>query len=56
MLTNGISFLGFKEKKDLKNVKNKFKKIIQTKSDILYSLGNNYRYSYKKKILNKYSY
>ena len=54
MLTNGISFLGFKEKKDLKNVKNKFKKIIQTKSDILYSLGNNYKYSYKKKTLNKY--
>tara|TARA_B100000900_G_scaffold270824_1_gene231270 strand:+ start:1336 stop:2487 length:1152 start_codon:yes stop_codon:yes gene_type:complete len=54
MLTNGISFLGFKEKKDLKNVKNKFQKIIQTKSDILDSLGNNYKYSYKKKTLNKY--
>ncbi len=54
MLTNGISFLGFKDKKDLKNVKKKFQKIIQTKSDILDSLGNNYKYSYKKKTLNKY--
>ncbi len=54
MLTNGISFLGFKDKKDLKNVKKKFQKIIQNKSDILDSLGNKYKYSYKKKTLNKY--
>ena len=57
MLTNGISFRGFKDKKNLKNLKNlkkKFQKIIQTKSDILDSLGVNYKYSYKKKTLNKY--
>ncbi len=54
MLTNGISFLGFKDKRNLKNVKKKFQKIIQTKSDILDSLGSSYKYSYKKKTLNKY--
>ncbi len=54
MLTNGISFLGFKDKRDLKNIKIKFQKIIQTKSDILDSLGSDYKYSYKKKKLNKY--
>ena len=49
MLTNGISFIGFKDKRDLKNIKIKFQKIIQTKSDILDSLGSDYKYSYKKK-------
>ena len=54
MLTNGISLLGFKSKKDLKYVKKKFQKIVQTKSSILDSLGRNYKYSYKKKNLNKF--
>ena len=54
MLTDSISFLGFKNKLNSKKVRKKFLEIIESKSNILDSLGRDYKYSYKKKYLNTY--
>ncbi len=54
MLTDSIKFLGFKHKVNSNKVKKKFQTIIESKSTILDSLGEKYKYSYKKKILNTY--
>ena len=54
MLTDSIKFLGFKHKVNSNKVKKKFQTIIKSKSTILDSLGEKYKYSYKKKILNTY--
>ena len=54
MLTAGIKFLNFKEKKNSLIVKKKLKLILHKKNAVIQSLGKNYINSYKKKDIQKY--
>ena len=49
MLTAGIKFLNFKEKKNSLIVKKKLKLILHKKNAVIQSLSKNYINSYKKK-------
>jgi len=54
MLTAGIKFLNFKEKKNSPIVKKKLKLILHKKNSVIQSLSKNYINSYKKKDIQKY--
>ena len=54
MLTAGISFVNFKKKNKSLKLRRNLQSIINDKNEILNSLSNNYRDSYKKNFVNKY--
>ena len=54
MLTSGIKFLNFKKGTNNKKIEKNFRKIVDSKNEIIQSLGKNYLYSFNKKKLNKY--
>ena len=54
MLTNNIFFKSFVNKKKYGILAKDLKILITKNSDLLKSLGNNYRYSYTKKTILKY--
>ena len=54
MLTSGISFINFKQKKFSLKIKKKLKEVIENKNQIIKSLGKEYNYSFKSKTLKKY--
>ena len=54
MLTSGIKFLNFKEKKNSLVVKKKLKLILQNKDAVILSLSKNYNNSFNKKDIKKY--
>ncbi len=54
MLTSGIKFLNFKEKKKNLIVKKKLKSILQSKNVIVQSLSKSYINSFNKKVVKKY--
>ncbi len=54
MLTKGINFINFKKKHKNQSTKKKLLSIISENNQIIQSLGKNYKYSFKKKDLNKY--
>ena len=56
MLTSGINFINFKNKKKLPRVKHKFNLIIKEKDkdQVINSLGKNYKHQYNKKELKKF--
>jgi glucose-6-phosphate isomerase len=54
MLTSGIKFLNFKEKKNSLVVKKKLKLLLQNKDAVILSLSKNYNNSYDKKDIKKY--
>ena len=53
MLTSGISFVNFKKKNKSLKIRKNLQSIINDKNEILNSLSNNYRDSYKKNLVNK---
>ena len=54
MLTSGISFVNFNKKNKSLRLGRNLQSIINDKNEILNSLSNNYRDSYKKDFVNKY--
>ena len=54
MLTSGISFVNFNKKNKSLRLRRNLQSIINDKNEILNSLSNNYRDSYKKNFVNKY--
>ena len=54
MLTSGISFLNFKKKFKSRKIKQHLNSILKDKSEVIKSLTNQYRNSYKIKNLKKY--
>ena len=54
MLTSGISFVNFNKKNKSLRLGRSLQSIINDKNEILNSLSNNYRDSYKKNFVNKY--
>jgi len=54
MLTKNINFKNFRLKKDNKNIKKDFEKLLKEKNPILESLSSNYKNSYKKKTILKF--
>ena len=54
MLTSGISFVNFNKKNKSLRLGRNLQSIIHDKNEILNSLSNNYRDSYKKNFVNKY--
>ena len=54
MLTSGIKFLNFKEKKNSLVVKKKLKLVLQNKDAVILSLSKNYNNSFNKKDIKKY--
>ena len=54
MLTSGIKFLNFKEKKNSLVVKKKLKLLLQNKDVVILSLSKNYNNSFNKKDIKKY--
>ena len=54
MLTSGISFVNFNKKNKSLRLRRNLQSIISDKNEILNSLSNNYRDSYKKNFVNKY--
>ena len=54
MLTSGISFVNFNKKNKSLRLGRNLQSIINDKNEILNSLSNNYRDSYKKNFVNKY--
>ena len=54
MLTSGISFVNFNKKNKFLKLRRNLQSIINDKNEILNSLSNNYRDSYKKNFVNKY--
>ena len=54
MLTSGIKFLNFKEKKNSLVVKKKLKLILQNKDAVILSLSKNYNNSFNKKDIKRY--
>jgi len=54
MLTSGISFVNFKKKNKFLKLRKNLQSIINDKNEILNSLSNNYRDSYKKNFVDKY--
>ena len=55
MLTSGISFTNFKSKVSASKIRQKLTSIIKDKSQVIESLGKNYKNSYSKKQLKKYT-
>ena len=53
MLTSGISFVNFHKKNKSLRLGRNLQSIINDKNEILNSLSNNYRDSYKKNFVNK---
>ena len=56
MLTSGISFVNFNKKNKSLRLGRNLQSIINDKNEILNSLSNNYRDSYKKNFVNKYKF
>ena len=54
MISPGINFKQFKNKKKTKKIKNILNKLLFNKNQVLESLGINYKYSYNNKYLKKY--
>ncbi len=54
MLTSGIKFLNFKEKKNSLVVKKKLKLLLQNKDAVILSLSKNYNNSFDKKNIKRY--
>ena len=54
MISPGINFKQFKNKKKTKKIKNILNKLLFNKNQVLESLGINYKYSYNKNYLKKY--
>ena len=54
MLTSGINFVNFNKKYKSLRLGRNLQSIINDKNEILNSLSNNYRDSYKKNFVNKY--
>ena len=54
MLTSGIKFLNFKEKKNSLVVKKKLKLLLQKKDAVILSLSKNYNNSFDKKDIKRY--
>ena len=54
MLTSGIKFLNFKEKKNSLVVKKKLKLLLQNKDAVILSLSKNYNNSFNKKDIKRY--
>ncbi len=54
MLTSGISFVNFNKKNKSLRLRRNLQSIINDKNEILNSLSNNYRDSYKKNFVDKY--
>ena len=54
MLTSGINFVNFNKKNKSFKLGRNLQSIINDKNEILNSLSNNYRDSYKKNVVNKY--
>ena len=53
-ISKKISFINFKNKTNIKNLDKILKKILSEKNEILDSLKPNYKYSFNKKLINKY--
>ncbi|MDA9600058.1 glucose-6-phosphate isomerase [Candidatus Pelagibacter sp.] len=54
MLTTGINFINFKNKKNLLPIKKKLISNLKLKNEVLNSLSQNYKNSFDRKFLNKY--
>ena len=54
MLTNFVSFKGFKKKKKNKSLQKYLKELINSKDELIISLTNKYKYSYTKNFLIKF--
>ena len=54
MLTENIDFKNFKIKKDTKLIKKKLNLLLKEDNQIIKSLSNNYKNSFKKKNISKY--
>ena len=54
MLTKGINLVSFKKSNKLAHVTNILKKVLNENNDIIKSLGQNYKYSFKKKQIKKF--
>jgi hypothetical protein len=54
MLTSGINFVNFNKKNKSLRLGRNLQSIINDKNEILNSLSNNYRDSYKKNFVNKF--
>ena len=54
MLTQTISFVNFNKKIRNSLVKKELTKVLDENNQIIKSIGKNYKYSFKKKKLNKY--
>ena len=53
-ISKKISFINFKNKTNIKNLNKILKKTLSEKNEILDSLKPNYKYSFNKKLINKY--
>ena len=54
MLTEFVSFKGFKKKKKSKSLQKYLKELINSQDEVITSLTNEYKYSYTKKFLKKF--
>ena len=54
MLSKSVRLKGFKKKISSKKIKTIYKKLLNSKSEVLNSLSLNYHYSFNKKNLSKY--
>ena len=54
MLSKSVRLEGFKKKISSKKIKTIYKKLLNSKSEVLNSLSSNYHYSFNKKNLSKY--
>ena len=54
MLSKSVRLEGFKKKISSKKIKTIYKKLLNSKSEVLNSLSLNYHYSFNKKNLSKY--
>ena len=54
MLTKGINLVSFKKSNKFSHVTNILKKVLNENNDIIKSLGQNYKYSFKKKQIKKF--
>ena len=54
MLTNFVSFKGFKKKKKNKSLQKYLKELINSKDELIISLTNKYKYNYRKNFLIKF--
>ena len=54
MITEGIKFLNFKKRINIKKTKQNLNLILSEKNQVIQSLSKDYKISFKKKIINKY--